>query len=194
MIGVIIMKTLYIDEYIDYQGLQLSPHWIYRNFNLIGDAVVAFNGEVDIPLNNMVDLVDVHHEEPIYSPRMLNFIIEHFDTDLELAIYRQRIFMVIIKEELEQHLEIRVNRLGDDLYVNRGKLSVSVATRSIISTIMHIALNIETEGAPVKATGLKELGVLDIKSFAEKVMLRYKLELEQIYESRCKVRGRMMEG
>lgn len=187
------MKTLYIDERIDYQGAQLSPHWIYRKFNLIGDAVVAFLGEVNVPVDSMVDLVDIHHKEPIYSPLMLNFIIEHFDTDLELAVYRQRMFMINIKEELEQ-LEIQVNRLGDDLYFNRGKLSVSIATRSVVSSLMHIGLNIETEGAPVKVCSLTELGVVDIKSFAENVMLRYKRELEQIYEHRCKVRGRILEG
>jgi hypothetical protein len=106
----IFMKTLYCDERIDYQGSQLSPHWIYRNFNLIGDAVVAFQGEVNVPVDRMVDLIDIHHKEPIYSPLMLNFVVEHFNTDLELAVYRQRLFMVAIKEELEQ-LEIPVNRL-----------------------------------------------------------------------------------
>jgi hypothetical protein len=101
--------------------------------------------------------------------------------------------MVAIKEELEQY-EIPVNRLGDDLYVNRGKLSVSIATSSVVSTLMHIGLNIETEGSPVKTSGLKELGITDLKSFAENVMLRYKRELEQIYEARCKVRGKTVEG
>ncbi|MEN6461794.1 MAG: DUF366 family protein [Syntrophomonas sp.] len=187
------MKTLFIEERITYGGTQLAPHWIYRNFSLIGDAAVAFIGEVNVPVDNMVDLVDVHHNEPIYSPLMLNFVIEHFSTDLELGVYRQRMFMVAIKEELEQY-EIPVNRLGDDLYVNRGKLSVSIATSSVVSTLMHIGLNIETEGSPVKACGLKELEIPDLKSFAENVMLRYKRELEQIYEARCKVRGRTLEG
>ncbi|MGI5921798.1 MAG: DUF366 family protein [Syntrophomonadaceae bacterium] len=187
------MKTLFIDQNIGYDGTQLAPHWIFRNFDLIGDAVVAFIGEVNVTVDKMVDLVDVHHNEPIYSPMMLNFVVEHFSTDLELGIYRQRMFMVAIKEELEQY-EIPVNRLGDDLYVNRGKLSVSIATSSVVSTLMHIGLNIETEGSPVRACGLKELGIRDLKSFAENVMLRYKRELEQIYEARCKVKGRAVEA
>lgn len=187
------MKTLYIDEKIDYQGSQLSPHWIYRHFNLIGDAAVAFLGEVNVPVEAMVDLIDIHHKEPIYSPLMLNFIVEHFHTDLELAVYRQRMFMVAIKEELEQ-LGVQVSRLGDDLFVGRGKLSVSIATRTVVSTVLHIGLNIETEGVPVTACGLRELGVIDIKSFAENVMLRYEREIDQIYEARCKVRGKLLEG
>src|SRR5665647_34368 len=116
---------------------------------------------------------------------MLNFIIEHFNTDLELAIYRQRLFIVLIKEELAK-FEIDVNRMGDDLYLNKGKLSVSVATKSTVSTLIHIGLNIETAGTPIKTVGLKELGVADINAFADTVMLRYKRELEHIDEARCK--------
>lgn len=187
------MKTLFIEDIIAYEGTQLAPHWIYRNFKLIGDAIVAFVGEVNIPVHNMVDLIDIHYNEPIYSPLMLNFVIEHFNPDLELAVYRQRMFMVAIKEELEQY-GIAVNRLGDDLYVDRGKLSISVATGSVSSTLLHVGLNIETEGTPVKTCGLKELNIADVKSFAENIMLRYKRELEQIYEARCKVRVKVIEG
>jgi len=100
--------------------------------------------------------------------------------------------MVCIKEELEQ-FEIEVSRMGDDLYVNRGKLSVSIATCTTVSTIIHVGLNIETQGTPVKTIGLNELGIADIAAFADKVMLRYKMELEQIYEARCKVRGKPLE-
>ncbi|CFW97169.1 Protein of unknown function DUF366 [Syntrophomonas zehnderi OL-4] len=182
------LKTLVHKETINYDGSQLQAHWIYKKFGLLGDAAVAFRGEVKVSLDKMIDLIDVKVKEDIYSPLMLNFIIEHFDTDLELAGYRQRLFMVVIKEELEQ-FEIPVQRMGDDLYVNRGKLSVSIATRSLVSTLIHVGLNIETEGTPVKTAGLRELGIVDIDAFADKVMLRYKMELEQIYEYRCKVKG-----
>lgn len=186
------LKTLVMNELITYDGNQLQAHWIYHNFNLLGDAAVAFPGEVNLSLDKMVDLTDVMNEEHIYSPLMLNFIIEHFDTDLELAVYRQRLFMVAIKEELEQY-EIPVQRMGDDLFVNRGKLSVSIATRSTVSSLIHVGLNIETQGTPVKTAGLKELGITDIASFADKVLLRYKMELEQIYEARCKVKAIPLE-
>ena len=187
------INTLLCPEQINYDGTQLRPHWIYRNFGLLGDAVIAFLGEVSVSLDKMVDLADVKEQEYIYSPLMLNFIIEHFSTDLETAVYKQLLFMVAIKEELEQ-LEIAVQRIGDDLYVDRAKLSVSIATRSIVSTLIHVGLNIETEGTPVKTLGLKELGVADLNSFAEAVMLRYKRELERIYEARCKVRGINIES
>ena len=187
------IKTAYIKDSIDYDGSQLQPHWIYRNHGILGDAVVAFEGRVDVGVDKMVDLTDVRANDFIYSPRMLNFIIEHFSTDLELAIYRQFIFMVAIKEELENY-EIEVQRVGDDLYIERAKMSVSIATSSVVSTLIHVGLNIETAGTPVKTVGLKELKIPDLESFAQNVMLRYKRELERIYEARCKVRGRAIEG
>ncbi|MBC7076592.1 MAG: DUF366 family protein [Syntrophomonadaceae bacterium] len=182
------MKVLFIDKKIDYLGTQLAPHWIYRNFGVLGDAVVAFVGEADVPADNMVDIADALEKAFIYSPLMLHFIVEHFNNNLDLAIYRQRLLIVCIKEELEQ-FEVPVRRLGDDLYVNKGKLSVSIATVSAVSSLIHVGLNIDNQGTPVKTSALSELGIRDVKAFAEKVMLRYKRELEQIYEARCKVRG-----
>lgn len=187
------LKIMVIDKTMEYTGQELNPHWIYRNYHLIGDAAVAFSGPAQVPIEHMVDLADVKEQAPIYSPQMLHFMIEHFSTDLELAVYRQRLFITGIKEELEL-FEIPVTRVGDDLYVNRRKLSVSIATRSIISTLIHVGLNISTEGTPVKTAGLNELGIRDIKSFAENVLRRYRNELEQVYMARCKVRGVSVES
>jgi hypothetical protein len=182
------LKTLYISKAINYSGKELEPHWIYRNFDIMGDAVVAFCGEVRVPQSFMLDQTDVLDQAYIYSPWMLNFIIEHFDNDLNLALYRQRLFMIGMKDELEQ-LGISVVRRGETLYANNNKLTVSVASSSNVSTLLHIGINIKTEGTPVKTGGLEELGVSDIQSFAENVMLRYRIELEQIYDARCRIRG-----
>jgi len=182
------IKTLVIDKPLAYDGTQMQSHWIYKNFGLIGDAAVAFTGEVNVGLDKMIDLIDVHRKESIYSPLMLNFLIEHFNPNLELAIYRQWLLISLIKEELAQ-FEIDVNRMGDDLYYKKAKLSVSVATVTNVSSLIHIGLNIDTEGTPIKTVGLKELGIGDINAFADTVMLRYKRELEHIQEARCKVRS-----
>lgn len=182
------MKILFIEKDIDYSGSQLAPHWIYNNYNLLGDAAVSFIGEADVSLDHMVDLTDVRERAFIYSPLMLHFIVEHFDTNLNLAIFKQRIFMVCVKEELEQY-GILPNRMGDDLYINQRKLSVSIATRSIISTLIHVGINIKTTGTPVPTIGLEELGIADVKSFAKNILQRYQRELEQIKEARCKVKG-----
>ena len=58
------MKTLYTDKEIKYIGSQLAPHWIYKNFNIQGDAIVAFCGECEVKLTEMVDIEDVINNEP----------------------------------------------------------------------------------------------------------------------------------
>ncbi|ADI01986.1 DUF366 family protein [Syntrophothermus lipocalidus] len=183
------METRFIEERIKYDGSQLSPHWIYRNFSILGDAVVSFTGECRVELSHMVDLVDVKSGQWIYSPLMLHFIVEKFDTDLERAVLRQRMLITIIKEWLEERLTSRVIRRGDDLFVGEGKLSVSIATVSLASTLIHVGLNIDTEGTPVKTVGLKDLGIIDARQMAQDVMSRFREEMMGIYLARCKVRG-----
>ena len=83
------MQTKYITaQQITYDGHQLAPHWIYRNFDILGDAIVAFVGPCKVDLSEMVDIEDVKAEAPIYSPLMLHCIAEFFHGDLELAVYR----------------------------------------------------------------------------------------------------------
>ncbi len=183
------MKTKFINEEIKYIGSQLVPHWIYKNFKIQGDAIVAFVGECEVKLTEMVDIEDVINNEPIYSKLMLSFISEQFGIDLVEGVFRQRLLICIIKELLEER-GIFVVRKGDDLMIKGGKLSVSIATKSITSLLIHTGLNILSEGAPVDAAGLKsELGIDDIKQFAEEVMKRYSEEIEDIKFAATKVRG-----
>ncbi len=183
------MHTKLIKKEIKYIGSQLAPHWIYKNFKLQGDAIVAFIGECEVALTEMVDIEDVINNEPIYSKSMLSFITEQFNVNLVEGVFRQRLLICIIKELLEER-GIFVVRNGDDLMINGRKLSVSIATKSTTSILIHTGLNIVSEGAPVKASGLtSELGITDIKEFALEVMKRYSEELEDINLASTKVRG-----
>lgn len=183
------MKTKLIQEEIKYIGSQLAPHWIYKNFGLQGDAIVAFKGECEVKLTEMVDIEDVINNESIYSKYMLSFISEQFGVNLVEGVYRQRLLICIIKELLEEK-GIFVKRNGDDLIINGGKLSVSIATKSVTSILIHTGLNIISEGAPVKASGLtSDLGITDIDGFALEVMKRYSEEVEDINLASTKVRG-----
>jgi len=183
------MLTKFIDEEIKYIGSQLSPHWIYKNFHIQGDAIVAFCGECEVKLTEMVDIEDVINNEPIYSKYMLSFISEQFNINLVEGVFRQRLLVCIIKECLEKR-GVFVIRNGDDLMINDKKLSVSIATKSITSTLIHTGLNIESEGAPLEVSGLKsELGISDIKEFAIEVMTNYADELNDIELASTKVRG-----
>ena len=183
------MHTKLIEKEIKYIGSQLAPHWIYKNLKLQGDAIVAFIGECEVALTEMVDIEDVINNEPIYSKSMLSFITEQFNVNLVEGVFRQRLLICIIKELLEER-GIFVVRNGDDLMIDGKKLSVSIATKSTTSILIHTGLNILSEGAPVKASGLtSELGIVDIKEFALEVMKRYAEELEDINLASTKVRG-----
>lgn len=187
------MHTKFIEQEIKYTGLELAPHWIYKKFNLQGDAIVAFLGECEVKLTEMVDIEDVINNEPIYSKLMLNFIIEHFNIDLVEGVTRQRLLICIIKETIEKLLTAQcalLNRRGDDIFVSGKKLSVSIATKSPTSVLIHVGINIDPTGAPVDAIGLNSLKVTEINKFAEKVMLNYSQEIHDIILASTKVIGR----
>ena len=183
------MKTKLIEHEIKYEGRQLSPHWIYKNFKIQGDAIVAFVGECEVKLTEMVDIEDVINNEPIYSKSMLSFISEQFNVGLVEGVFRQRLLICIIKEALEKR-GYKITRSGDDLFFDDKKLTVSIATKSVNSVLIHTGININSAGAPVKASGLvSELGLSDIKYFAREIMDMYSQEIDDIILASTKVRG-----
>ncbi len=185
------MNTYFIEQETKYHGYELSPHWIYKNFKLKGDSIVAFVGECEVKLTEMVDIEDVINNEPIYSDKMLSLIEENFHSTLNEAIYRQRLLAGIVKDIIkEQYPDAKVTRDGDDVYLNNKKLTVSIATKSITSTLIHFGINIDPTHAPINAAGLKtDLGITNIKDFALKLMERYNREVEDIDFAASKVRG-----
>ncbi len=183
------MQTKFIEQEIKYEGFQLAPHWIYKNFKIQGDATVAFIGECDVKLDEMVDIEDVINNEPIYSRAMLSFISEQFNIGLVEGVLRQRLMICTIKEALEKR-GIKITRNGDDLFFDNKKLTVSIATKSATSVLIHTGINIISSGAPVKASGLTEdIGIRDIKEFALEVLNNYSTELQDIVQASTKVRG-----
>ena len=174
------MESLFIKDEIKYIGSQLAPHWIYKNFHILGDAIVSFIGETDVKITEMVDIEDVISDSPIYSKKMVSFIIEQFGISLSECVLRQRFLICIIIEELRKILKdkFQIRRSGDDIFVNINgkdkKLSVSIATKSTTSGLIHTGLNIDPTGAPVDACGLTtDLGITNIEEFAKNVMKRY---------------------
>ena len=183
------MKTRFLDENIKYEGWQLCPHWIYKNFRIQGDAAVAFVGECEVKLTEMVDIEDVINNEPIYSKLMLSFISEQFNVGLVEGVFRQRLLICTIKEALEKR-GFKITRNGDDLFFEGKKLTVSIATKSATSVLIHTGVNIISDGAPVKASGLSsELGITDIKELAQEIMKNYAEEIDDIILASTKVRG-----
>ncbi|MEG6615588.1 DUF366 family protein [Peptococcaceae bacterium 1198_IL3148] len=185
------MIAKFVDSVKQYDGTQLCSLWAFRNFGLQGDSIVSFRGRCHVQIDHMVDLADVRANDSIYSEDMLHFIVEHFDMDLEKTVTRQRLLIAIIKEVLEDLTGCRLKRNGDDLYLNDAKLSVSIATLSPVSTVIHTGINISSNNTPVPTVSITDLGWPENRSaeLADKIGQRYANEIESIRLARCKVRG-----
>jgi hypothetical protein len=185
------MTTGYdFDHHVDYTGEQLRSHWIYETFDIAGDAIVSFIGKANVGLSHMVDIQDVKNCAPIYSTEMLHFIIEHFGSTLQESILRQRLFICIIQNALNRILQQNmVERKGDDLYFKEGKLSVSIATVSPVSGLIHVGLNIDSTDAPVKAAGLlSEMNLNHVNDLALRLMKEYTIEYSEMKYASYKVK------
>lgn len=184
------MNTRYLRQKLKYDGTQLAPHFIYKNFGLMGDSIIAFEGACDVKLSEMVDIEDVVNNEPIFSEHMLHFIAEIFNADLIRGVFTQRLLVTTIKEQLEMKYGKFLRRNGDDLFVGDGKLSVSIATKSPTSVLIHTALNVTTNNTPIKTSGLKsDLSIENIEKFANEVLDAFSAEVKDIYLATTKVRG-----
>lgn len=186
------MKSKFIEQEFCYTGKELAPHWIYKNFNIQGDAIVSFIGECEVKLTEMVDIADVLDNSPIYSKKMVHFIVEHFNIPLIEGVLRQRLLVNIAREVIMSNLPGQNNilRNGDDLFYNNRKLSVSIAGKSLNSVLIHLGINIDSANAPVKAAGLEsEMNLKNHDEIAQQIMLNYCKEYDEIINASCKVRG-----
>jgi hypothetical protein len=133
----------------------------------------------------MVDLEDVRAKSRIAGPHMLHFIAEHFDLDLEKAVLRQRLLAALAKDALPPG----VRRDGDDLYAGPGKLSISIATLTPVSSKIHFAVNVvPATDVGVETAALRDLGV-DPAAFGRELLARYAAEAAGILDARTRVRG-----
>ena len=182
------MKTRLLEEDTAYTGAQLRSGWIQEVGGLSGDAALAFLGPCDVAPEHMVDRVDLEAGAQIASPRMLHIIVEHPGLELQHITDRQRLLMALAGEILNRHLgETLIRREGDDLYLRDRKLSVSVATVSPSSGLIHSGFNVRGEGAPVPAIGLDELG-MEPRDFAKRLLDAYGKEIEGAAQAAGKVK------
>jgi uncharacterized protein len=182
------MQTLSCDERVDYDGSQLRAHWLLSRFGLCGDAAVAFRGACAVRSAEMADLADLDGPG-IAANDMLHVVWESFATpDLLLAVHRQRLLAAQAGEVLAQLApNVRLRRDGDDLWLGDGKLSISIATVTPVSSLIHFAVNATPGGAPVPIVSLRDLGV-DPRVFAHALLARLAAEQASIAVARAKVR------
>jgi hypothetical protein len=180
--------TTHFDD-IERPYTELYGHFAFKNFGIAGDAAVAFIGPCDVEGERLVDLADKRAGEKIKAARMLHFIVEHFGVPLAEAVWRQRLFAAIVSEEVSARApKASVRREGDDVFAGDGKLTVSIATVSPTSVLVHFGVNVDGSGAPVAVADLQSLGI-DARELAPAVLVRYAAEAESARAAACKVKG-----
>jgi len=181
---------------IEYDGSQLSPLWAYINADVSGDSLLFFRGPCSIGEEYMVDIEDRKKNSIISSPEMLHFIMEEFGCPIDRIVLIQRLLVSVVVETLRYLVfdDVEVEREFDNIFAylpdeeERGKLSVSVATVSPVSGLIHLGLNVTGKGTPVRTVGLEELGVEDVDKFAVEVARRFIDEMKDLKVDASKVR------
>lgn len=185
------METLFIEKKFAYDGSQLRSLFAYLDHRILGPSIVAWEGPCNIPKTHMVDGEDLLANAVIQGDEMLHFIIEVFDRDLFAGVAIQRLFASICKDYIQSHSKIvnieTLKRDGDDIYLAEKKLSISIATKSPVSTMVHFAMNITNKGTPVSTLSFEDLK-LNPKKVAEDVMNLFRNEYLNIVEATQKVR------
>ena len=185
------MKTYFNPKELAYDGSQLQPLYAYLNHKILGDSILSWIGPCDISFDHMVDGEDLVEKAEIRGSKMLHFIIEIFPAELRVGVFSQRLFASIARDYLQSKSKALngdlLLRSGDDIYWKDKKLSISIASRSAVSTQIHFAMNVSTTGTPVKTTSLEELK-LDPKSVAEDLMKLWAQEFTEIDQATKKVR------
>jgi hypothetical protein len=193
------LKTKFLSQEMVYDGTQLRSLFAYMSEGLMGDSLLAWVGACDVSFEHMVDGEDLLQQSPIRGARMLHFIMEIFGANLREMTARQRLFSALAGEVLREALKgkptssraLEIRREGDDLYLGAGlgagKLSISIATVSPVSGLIHFAINVTNEGTPVQTASLSDLG-LDASFVAERILQAFAREDQGLRDAQTKVR------
>lgn len=186
------MNTLYVSPVTNalkiYDGSQLRPLFIYEHFGLKGASMLSWVAPTDVTLSHMVDYEDKIEESKICGDKMLHFMIEFFPSNLNAGVFAQRLLASIIKDLIaSKKSNVKLKRKGDDIYVGSGKLSISIASVSAVSTLIHFAVNVTNKGTPVKTASLEDLKIKP-DAFAKEVLKLFATEFEDIVWATQKVK------
>jgi len=201
MVGTIIkLKILDFKEKHSYDGSQIKPLWALSTLKLSGDSIVVFRGAMRIEQSEMVDAQDIVREQAladilISGDDCIHFIIEMFDTQpasLKLAYHRLHLLAHIAQKVIEETAGVKLEKKGTDLYYEKRKLNVGIATCANNSAKIHFGLNVVSSGVPkhVQAVGLHELTdkPLKLEEIGKKIAEEFIIEIDQIENDIAKTR------
>jgi hypothetical protein len=186
------MKTKFLNTNEKYDGAQLVSLRGYLNHGLLGDSIVAWVGPCDVTFEHMIDGEDLLQQARIAGDLMLHFIVEKFDVSLFAAVGLQRLLADLVRSAVvtlagDPASARLIRREGDDLFLDDKKLSISIATQTPVSSLIHFAVNVINAGTPVATLALEDLGI-DPRALAEHVIQAFAHEVESIHEATMKVR------
>jgi uncharacterized protein len=181
-----IVRFAIINEETPYTGKELASGWVARQTGLDGDCAAGFVGPCYVANEDLVDLDDARAGMFIRSASMAHVIVEHPHCGLGTAVLRQRLLVALLTEWLRENGH-DVRRDGDDVYYADRKLTVSIAAPASRSALIHLGINIDPDGAPVAAVGLRSLGIEPRRLLTE-ILERYAFELETCRHAETKVR------
>lgn len=173
------MQTKWLETIRKYDGSELHSLFAYKHFSLLGDSIIGFRGPCQVSEKFMIDGEDRFAHEKICGDDMLHFIVEKFPANLLAMVAIQRLMASLLAETLSRKGVKSVSRSGDDVFVSEGKLSISIATVSPVSGLIHFALNVSNSGTPVKTSSLNDFG-LEPKAFALEILEKFATEITSV--------------
>lgn len=192
---------------MDYDGSQLHHAFAYEQRRVLGPSICVFRGAANVK-EHLVDLEDSLADDFIKSEEMWHFIIEIPGATITEMVVWQRLFIFMCIDHL-RYIQVAKDacRIGDDIMIEPDesdsygmiepdepggeydKLSVSIATLSRFSGLIHVGININVgEGCPVEATGLKDfVDQKDVDLFGKRMASNFVCEYNNIIEATYKV-------
>jgi len=123
---------------------------------------------------------------------MWHFIIEIPEAAITEMVVWQRLFITLCMDYFRDHVErhISLRRLGDDIMVNNRKLSVSIATLSQFSGLIHVGINNDVgDKCPVNAIGLNDFCPVHTGTFGGNIAESFVEEYNDVKDATYKVIG-----